>query len=96
MLHILLAAAAAVLVGAAVVAVLHWQRVQREITMHKIKDGFAKVYDDGMRDGYHVVNIDIFDRSGSQQTTRVIKAKELDEETERRLRDAGGIVRVTT
>jgi hypothetical protein len=96
MLHILLAAAAAVLVGAAVVAVLHWQRVQREIAMHSLKDGFAKVYDQGIRDGYHEVNIDVFNRSGSLHTTRVIKAKELDEETARRLREAGGVVRVTT
>jgi hypothetical protein len=96
MIEILLAAAAAALLGAAVVAVLHWRRVQREIQARKIEDGFAEIYDDGIRNGYHEVHIDVFNRSGSHQTTRVIKARELDDETERRLRQSGGTVRVYT
>ncbi|MGD0240914.1 MAG: hypothetical protein ABSB59_11390 [Streptosporangiaceae bacterium] len=96
MIDLLLAAAAAVLLGAAVVAVLHWRRVQREIQMRKIEDGFAEIFDDGLRNGYHEVHIDVFDRSGSRQTTRVIKARELDDETQRRLRESGGTVRVYT
>jgi len=97
MLHILLGAAVAALFGAAVVvAVLRWQRVQREIDVHKIEDGFAEVFDQGLRDGYHEVNINVFNRSGSLETTRVIKARELDEETAQNLRQAGGVVRVYT
>jgi hypothetical protein len=96
LIELLLAAAAAVLLGATVVAVLHWRRVEREIQMRKIEDGFAKVFDDGIRDGYHEVHIDVFDRNGSRQTTRVIKARELDDETERRLRESGGTIRVYT
>lgn len=96
MLHLLLGAAAAALLGTVVVAVLNWRRVEREIRARKIEDGFAQVFDDGLRDGYHEVHIDVFDRSGSRQTTRIIKARELDNETERRLREAGGTVRVYT
>lgn len=92
----ILLGAAAVLVGVAVVVVLHWRRVQREITMRSIKDGFAKVYDQGVRDGYHEVHIDVFNRSGSVERTKVIKAKELDDETQTRLRQAGGVIRVET
>lgn len=96
MLHLLLGAAAAVLLGAAVVAVLHWRRVEREIQMSKIQDGFAQVFDDGLRNGYHEVHIDVFDRGGSRQATRVIKARELDDETARRLHESGGTIRVYT
>lgn len=96
MLHLLLAAAAAAVLGAAVVAVLNWRRVEREIQIRKIEDGFAQVFDDGIRDGYHEVHIDVFDRSGSRQATRVIKARELDDETASRLRASGGTIRVYT
>jgi hypothetical protein len=96
MLDLLLAAAAAALIGAAAVAVLHWRRIEREIQARKIEDGFAQVFDDGLRNGYHEVHIDVFDRSGSRQTSRVIKARELDDETERRLRESGGTIRVYT
>jgi hypothetical protein len=96
MIDLLLAAAAAALLGAAVVAVLHWRRIEREIQARKLEDGFAQVFDDGLRNGYHEVHIDVFDRSGSRQTSRVIKARELDDETERRLRESGGTIRVYT
>lgn len=96
MLDLLVAAAVAALIGAAVVAVLSWRRIEREIRARKLKDGFAQVFDDGVRDGYHEVHIDVFDRNGSRQKTQVIKARELDDETESRLRGAGGTVRVYT
>jgi len=85
-----------ILGGAAVIAMLTWSMVRREIDVSKIPCGFAKVIDEGLRGQYHVVTIGVFSSGGVRQRSKTWKAKNLDHDLTSRLAQAGGTIHVTT
>lgn len=87
---------AAIVGGAAVIALLSWSRVQTEIDAAKIPGGFAKVINKGLKGSAYEVNIGIFNNRGVKQTSKTLKAKSLDSDLQSRFARTGGEIRVQT
>ena len=85
-----------ILSGAAVIALLTWSIVRKEIDISRIPGGFAKVIDEGLRGQDHVVSIGVFNSAGTKLRSKTWKARSLDHDLASRLAQGGGAIHVTT
>ena len=87
---------AAVVGGAALIAVLGWSQVEEWINSHRVPEGYAEVIGRRLANGHYRVVTGVFTRSGQMRVSNRWEAIELDAELERRLIRAEEVIRVLT
>lgn len=87
---------AAVVGGAALVAVLGWGQVEQWINGHRVPAGFAEVVRKQLANGHHRVVVGVFTRSGKMRASTTWEAIELDADLDRRLARGKEVIRVAT
>ncbi|GHE40949.1 hypothetical protein GCM10018785_08120 [Streptomyces longispororuber] len=80
----------------AVLALVTWDMVEGWVSARAVRGGYAEILSERLSTGeYHVVG-GVFSPYGVRTATQVWDARALDPELARRLRVAGGVIRVHT